>query len=318
MNKQTIRNSILLVITAAVWGFAFVAQSMGGDAVGPFAFNFLRFHLGALVLIPVILIKDKITGNKHKPKNKDDWKTLIVGGVLCGISLCVASNLQQLGINMGTPAGKAGFLTACYILIVPILGLFLKRRCPWTVWVGVVIALAGLYLLCLKEGQAFSVELRDIIVLLCAFCFSIQIMIIDKYSPLVDGVRLSCIQFAVAGGISSIPTFIFDMKMDIHAMQDIVVSLKHPEAYIPLLYAGIMSCGVAYTLQIIGQNGLNPTIACLIMSLESVFSVIGGWLILHENLSLRELIGCALVFIAICLAQIDIKSSKNKEKKKEL
>jgi len=312
MNKKTIRNSILLIITAAIWGFAFVAQSVGGEAVGPFAFNFIRFIMGSIVLIPVILIKDAITKGKQKPTNAKEKKTLFLGGILCGLALCVASNLQQLGINMGTPAGKAGFLTACYILIVPILGIFLKKKCPWTVWVGVVITLIGLFLLCMNPSEGFNVNKSDIIVLLCAFCFSIQIMIIDKFSPLVDGVRLSCIQFATAGVISAIPTFIFDMKADIANISTLINSVSQKEAIITLLYAGIMSCGVAYTLQIIGQNGLNPTVACLIMSLESVFSVIGGWLILSQKLSAKELIGCGLVFVAICLAQIDFKKSSNK------
>lgn len=315
MNTRRLRNSIFLVITAAIWGFAFVAQSVGGDAVGPFLFNFLRFVIGSIVLIPVILVKDTITHGKDKPISKKDYKTLIIGGILCGLSLCVASNLQQLGINMGTPAGKAGFLTACYILIVPILGIFFKKKCPITVWIGVVITLAGLFLLCINPKEGFSINASDLVTLACAFCFSIQIMIIDKYSPLVDGVRLSCLQFAVAGVISAIPSFIFDMKADISQIGTVINALSHMEAIIPVLYAGIMSCGVAYTLQIVGQNGLNPTIACLIMSLESVFSVIGGWIILHEALSPRELIGCVLVFVAICLAQIDFENIKKRPKK---
>ncbi|MCQ2494106.1 MAG: DMT family transporter [Lachnospiraceae bacterium] len=315
MNTRRLRNSIFLVITAAIWGFAFVAQSVGGDAVGPFLFNFLRFVIGSIVLIPVILVKDTITHGKDKPISKKDYKTLIIGGILCGLSLCVASNLQQLGINMGTPAGKAGFLTACYILIVPILGIFFKKKCPITVWIGVVITLAGLFLLCINPKEGFSINASDLVTLACAFCFSIQIMIIDKYSPLVDGVRLSCLQFAVAGVISAIPSFIFDMKADISQINTVISALSHKEAIIPVLYAGIMSCGVAYTLQIVGQNGLNPTIACLIMSLESVFSVIGGWIILHEALSSRELIGCVLVFVAICLAQIDFENIKKRPKK---
>ena len=312
MNKKTLKNSILLVITAAIWGFAFVAQSVGGDAVGPYVFNVVRFIIGSIVLIPVIFIKDAITKGKDKPKTKADVKNLIVGGILCGISLCVASNLQQVGITMGTSAGKAGFLTACYILIVPILSIFLKKKCPWTVWVGVVIALFGLYLLCIKAGQGFSIETHDLIVFSCAICFSIQILFVDKYSPLVDGVRLSCIQFAIAGTLSAMPAYIFDIKVDFSNAEVVLNSMLQKDALVPILYAGVMSCGIAYTLQIIGQNGLNPTIASLVMSLESAFSVLGGWLILGESLSLRELIGCALIFIAIILAQIEIKKKKRK------
>lgn len=314
MNKKTLKNSILLIITAAIWGFAFVAQSVGGDAIGPFAFNFVRFVIGAVVLIPVILVKDGITENRDKPKNAKEYKTLLIGGLFCGIALCIASNFQQLGINLGTTPGKAGFLTSCYILIVPILSIFFKKRCPWTVWVGVVITIAGLFLLCINPNEGFHVKTSDLIVLLCAFCFSVQIMIIDKYSPLVDGVRLSCIQFAVAGILSAVPTFIFDMKLDIKNINTIINSITQKEALITVLYAGVMSCGIAYTLQIIAQNGLNPTIACLLMSLESVFSVVGGWLILNQSLGLREIIGCCLVFSAICLAQIDFGSLRTKNK----
>lgn len=315
MNKKVIRNSILLVITAAIWGFAFVAQSVGGDAVGPFAFNFARFLIGSVVLLPVIAIRSAIGKDDRKPRNAKERKTLIIGGILCGIALCVASNFQQLGINMGTTPGKAGFLTACYILIVPILGIFLKKKCPWTVWVGVVLTLIGLFLLCINIKEGFNVQSSDLIVLVCAFCFSIQIMIVDKFSPMVDGVRMSCIQFATAGIISALPTFLFDMNANINNLSSVFGAFIQKEAIIALLYAGIMSCGIAYTLQIVGQEGLNPTIACLIMSLESVFSVIGGWIILSQALTGREIAGCAIMFFAICLAQIDfgsIKSRKNK------
>lgn len=304
MSAKKIRNSILLVITAAIWGFAFVAQSVGGEEAGPYIFNFIRFIIGAIVLLPVIGIKKALKKDDRAPKTKQDKKTLMLGGLLCGLSLGVASSCQQAGITMGTAAGKAGFITACYILIVPIIGIFLKKKCPWTVWIGVVLTLAGLFLLCINPSEGFKVSTGEILLIICAFCFSVQILFIDKYSPQVDGVRLSALQFLVAGIVSFIPTFIFEMKCNITNFPAILSNCTKPAALIPILYAGILSCGVAYTLQIIGQDGLNPTVASLIMSLESVFSVIGGWLILGEKLSVKELIGCVLMFVAICLAQI--------------
>lgn len=304
MSAKTIRKSLILLLTAAIWGFAFVAQSVGGDVIGPFAFNFSRFVIGAVVLLPIIGIKKISHKDTRAPKAKTDKKNLLVGGLLCGICLCAGSCLQQVGLYFGTNVGKAGFLTACYILIVPIIGLFLKKKCGINVWIGVALALVGLYLLCIKEG--FSIKGSDLIVLLCALFFSLQIMVIDHYSPLVDGVRLSCLQFATAGVISFILTIIIDLKGNILGLGGIFTTLfTDMYALIPVLYAGVLSCGVAYTLQIIGQEGLNPTIASLVMSFESVFSVLGGWLILHEKLSVKELVGCGLVFIAIMLAQIN-------------
>lgn len=308
MNVKKIRNSILLVITAAIWGFAFVAQSVGGEEAGPFIFNFVRFIIGAIVLLPVIGVKKALKKDASAPKTKEEKHTLLLGGLFCGLSLGIASSCQQAGITMGTAAGKAGFITACYILIVPILGIFLKKKCPWTVWIGVVLTLAGLFLLCINPSEGFRVSTGEILLIICAFCFSIQIMFIDKYSPMVDGVRLSALQFAVAGVISFVPTFIFEMNCNITKFTAVFCNCFKPAALIPILYAGILSCGVAYTLQIIGQDGLNPTVASLIMSLESVFSVIGGWIILGEKLSIKELIGCVLMFAAICLAQITPKS----------
>ena len=315
MTKKTIRNSLLLVLTAAIWGFAFVAQSIGGDAIGPSAFNLIRFPIGALVLLPFIGIRKLAGKDSRAPHGKKDRKNLILGGMFCGLALCVASSFQQFGITLGTSAGKAGFLTACYILIVPILGLFFKKRCGFTVWIGVAITLVGLYLLCM-DGS-FSVQFSDLLVLICALCFSVQILIVDHYCPIVDGVRLACIQFAFSGLFSIIPTFIFDMHCDISEIDGIINSLQNPNAVIPVLYAGVMSCGIAYTLQIVAQDGLNPTVASLLMSLESVFSVVGGCLILHQVPSLKEFIGCALMFVAICLAQIDpalFKKSRRIEK----
>lgn len=301
MKKQQLqlKNSLLLLLTATIWGVAFVAQSVGMDYVGPFTFNAVRSIIGALVLLPVIRVLDrqKPVQNLTPAEKKAGQKTLISGGVCCGIFLCLASNFQQLGIQY-TTVGKAGFITACYIVIVPILGLFMKKKCSPFIWAAVVMALIGLYLLCITDG--FSIGKGDFLVLICAVLFSLHILVIDYFSPKVDGVKMSCIQFFVCGILSGIPAVI----------------LEHPQissifsAWMPILYAGVMSCGVAYTLQIVGQKGMNPTVASLILSLESCISVLAGWLILRQNLSGREILGCIIMFGAIILAQLPQKSTE--------
>lgn len=300
---KTRRNSILLIITALIWGVAFVAQSEGGDAVGPYTFNGIRSLIGGMVLIPVIGILDRAKLTSRRPTNKEEKKTLMIGGICCGTILFVASSLQQFGIYLGTPVGKAGFLTACYIIIVPILGLFFKKTCGWNIWAGVVITVIGLYLLCMKGG--LQLQLSDVLIFLCAIVFAMHIMVVDHFSPLVDGVRMSCIQFWVCGILSLVPMMIFEMKPFSGGLLEWRIALASFDAWIPILYAGVMSCGVAYTLQIVGQEDVNPTIASLLMSLESVFSVIAGAVILHEFLTVREMIGCVLIFVAVVLAQIE-------------
>ena len=294
MNKVSWKNPILLFITAVVWGGAFVAQSVGTDYVGPFTFNFARCILGALVLIPCMFLLDRINGNaeKEEPKKEPmERKTLIIGGTCCGVALFAAGNLQQFGIQY-TSVGKAGFITAMYIVLVPVLGIFLKRKAGIKVWGGVLLAVAGLYLLCMTDG--LSVNFGDLLMLMCAFIFAIHILIIDYFSPKVDGVRMSCIQFLVCGLLSGVGMLLTE-TVDVQAM------LK---AWMPITYAGVMSCAVGYTLQIIGQKDMNPTVASLILSLESVVSVLAGWVLLGESLSLRELSGCVLMFAAIILAQL--------------
>lgn len=305
--SKTTRNSSLLMLTALIWGIAFVAQSAGGDAVGAYTFNCIRSIIGSIVLVPVIFFLDKLNLS-HKPETKAQKKTLWIGGICCGICLCLASNLQQLGITLGTPAGKAGFLTACYIILVPIVSLFLKKKCTWNVWIGVLLTVIGLYLLCISGS--FSLQFSDILLLFCALVFCFHILVIDHFSPLVDGVRMSCIQFLVSGLLSGIPMLFTELIPS--SLSQWLMQLNTLDAWIPILYAGICSCGIAYTLQIIGQQGVNPTIASLLMSLESVFSVLAGWIILHESLSLRELAGCLLIFIAIMLSQIPVKKGQNK------
>ena len=297
------KNKFLLLLTAFIWGVAFVAQSVGMDYVGPLTFNAVRFIIGAIFLIPCIAFLDKLkekenqAAGKNTPAAPQNKKVLITGGICCGIAIAAASTLQQYGIAY-TTVGKAGFITALYIVIVPILGIFLKKKPRLIIWFSVLLALVGLYFLCMTDSLSFSKG--DTLVLLCAFVFSLHIMIIDHFSPMVDGVRMSCIQFAVAGILCGIPALIFE-----HPTFSSLIA-----AWAPVLYAGILSCGVAYTLQIVAQKNYDPTVASLLLSLESVFSVLAGWVILHQSLSPREIFGCVLVFIAIILVQLPAPKAK--------
>lgn len=304
MNPK-LKNDALLVLTALIWGSAFVAQSVGMDYLGPFTFNSLRCLMGGLVLLPVIwFMGRKGPGGRKKTEPRtdtqngkinrelaEDKKTLWIGGVCCGIALAAASSLQQIGL-VYTSAGKAGFITALYILIVPVLGLFLGKKVGGKTWAGVGLAVLGMYFLCIKEG--FFISYGDFLVMICAFIFSLHILIIDYFSPKVDGVKLSCIQFWIAGILCALP-MILNEKPTPGAVA---------AAWLPLLYAGVLSCGVAYTLQIIAQKNTDPTVASLILSLESVFAALTGWLLINETLSPKELFGCVLVFTAIILAQL--------------
>ena len=283
------RGSVLLLLTAMIWGSALVAQSVSMDLIGPFTFQCVRSILGALVLLPVIAVFSR---GKKEP-TPEERRTQWVGGVLCGCAFFVAGSLQQIGLCY-TSAGKTGFITALYIVLVPCIGIFFHRRVGWNVWLGVLLAAAGLYLLCVTE--AFTVGTGDLLVFISAFAFAVHILIIDHFSPKTDGVKLSCMQFAVNAVLSGICMFLFEEP----AMGAIL------DCWLPIGYTGILSCGVAYTLQIIGQKDTDPTVASLLLSLESVFSALCGWLLLHEGLSGRELIGCALMFSAIILAQLKV------------
>lgn len=283
------KNNILLVLTALIWGCAFVAQSVGMDYVGPFTFNMARFLIGAIVLLPVIWFMDR--QRKTGAEKDAGQKTLIIGGICCGIALAVASTLQQWGI-LFTTVGKAGFITAMYIVIVPLLGIFIGKKVRPLIIGCVAIAVVGFYFLCMTESLRLG--LGDFLVLLCAIAFSIHILVIDHFSPKVDGVKMSAIQFLTAAIISAVPTLLWEQPVFTEILQ----------AWQPVLYAGVMSCGVAYTLQIIAQKNADPTVASLLLSLESVFSVLAGWVLLGQGLSLKELFGCVLIFCAIILAQL--------------
>ena len=295
MSKQ-LRAGLLLTLTALIWGSAFVAQSVGMDYVEPFTYLFSRNVIGGIILIPIMKFVDKFNGKENNPSAEpNDKRTLIIGGICCGIALFVASSFQQIGIKY-TSVGKAGFITSLYMIIVPIFGIFLKKHVPKKVWVAVVIAIIGMYFLCMT-GET-GINNGDILVLLCAVGFSLHILIIDHFSPKVDGVRLSCIQFWICALISFFPMVILEKPTFSMILA----------AWAPILYAGALSSGAGYTLQIIAQKDIEPTIASLICSLESVFSVLFGWLILHQALSGKELFGCALVFAAVILTQIPEKS----------
>ena len=296
--KQQIKSSLILLLTATIWGVAFVAQSVGMEYIGPFTFNAIRCVLGGMVLIPVILVlkKKKETGAENQ--EKEDKKTLWMGGIACGVILCIASNLQQFGI-MEASVGKSGFFTALYIVMIPVIGIFIGKRPEIKLWFCVALAVVGMYLLCMKDGS-FTIERADIMLLLCALAFSFHILVVDYFSPKVDGVKMSCIQFFVCGVLSAVG-MLFTETPDISNIQ---------AAWLPLLYAGLLSCGVGYTLQIVGQKGINPVIASLIMSLESVISALAGCVILGQVLSPKEILGCVLMFVAIIITQIPIGNKK--------
>ena len=301
MKKSDSKYSLMLLLTAAIWGFAFVAQSAGGDAVGPFTFNFIRNLIGAVILIPVILILDR-AGYGIKPVTKEDKKQLYLFGSLIGIVLFLATNLQQMGITYGRSAGKAGFITACYLILVPVIGIFLGKKIGIKIWFAVVLAMTGIYFLSVNgpEGIAWP----DILLLLSALFFAVQILMIDNFAAKVDSVRLAGMEFLICGFLSGVPSVIFERKKWTGGTDAAFGAFMNSQAWISILYAGIFSCGVAYTLQIVGQKKVEPTLASLLMSFESVFCVLGGWLILGERMSIRQIIGCVLVFVAILLAQL--------------
>lgn len=285
------------MLAALIWGSAFIFQKMGMDYIGPFLFGFFRFTLGALALLPVIWIFDKVKANKQEkgenaeaPTSFRD-KTLLAGALLCGLANFVAGSLQQVGI-VYTTAGKAGFITSMDIVIVPILLIFLKKKVAPATWLGVAIACFGLYLLCITEG--FTIQLGDGLVMGCAVAYSFQILLIDHYSERVDPVKLSCLQFLWAGILSGVVA-LFAETIDLQAIIDCAV---------PIIYVAILEVSVAFTLQVVGQKYTPPAIAAIIMSLEALFSAVCGALFLGETMTMKEMIGCGLMLLAFIVAQI--------------
>ena len=287
MNAFTLRQSLLLFLTAFIWGCSFVAQAVGMDHVGPFTFTACRTLLGALFLTPFVLYR-----RKRETAPAPLGKTFLLGAFFCGLCLFAGESFQQFGLVHDTEVGKAGFITSLYIVIVPLLGVFFHRLPGAQVWLAVAIALGGLYLLCWNGSAAIGPG--EMLLFGCSGLFSLHILIIDHFSPLVDGVKLSCVQFFVAGVFCAVPALLFEQP----TLSGVL------GAWGPILYAGVLSCGVAYTLQVVAQKHVEPTLASLTLSLESVFSVLAGWLLLHQTLTARELGGCVLMFCAIVLAQL--------------
>lgn len=302
-NQKALRGSLMLLFIAIIWGAAFVAQRAGMNHIGPFAFNGIRMLLGGLVMIPVVRLLDRKTPDevRRAPERIRDQR---IAGLLCGIFLFIASSLQQVGL-VTTSAGKAGFITALYVVLVPVAGLLIFHIHPGKmIWAGVGLAVVALYLLCIP-ASGFQVESGDLLVTGCALCFTTQILVIDRYAARVNGAALARDEFFITGALSMIIA-LFTEKIAWEGIR---------EAMIPLLYTGILSSAVGYTLQIFGQRDVNPTLASLLMCLESVFAVFTGALILGERMSLREGIGCVLMFSAVILAQISpVLSAKRKEK----
>ena len=304
MKYNQLRQVVFPILAAFIWGTAFVAQDLCADSIGAFAFNATRYFIAVLALLVVILISDKLKKNKptltaqeKKVANKQLW----LGGLCCGAALAIASNFQQAGLVAGTDAGKAGFITALYVVLVPVFGLFFKRKVSLPTWIAVVLSVVALYLLCIKGD--FSLAPGDLLVLVCAVCFAVHILVIDHFTAYCDGVKLSCLQFLFAGIISTICMFIFE-DVDFAAILSCAL---------PLLYVGIFSCGVGYTLQILAQKDSNPTVVTILLSLESVFAVIAGAIILKQQMTVREYIGCAIMFAAVILAQIQFPTRQKAE-----
>jgi len=291
MNKN-LRGALTLLLAAIIWGFAFVAQSVGMENVGAFTFQASRMLLASLVLLPTALIfskiREKATGEKEPFLDK---KTLLAG-TACGVFLFGAASLQQIGIAY-TSVGHAGFLTALYLLIVPLLGIFTGKKVSMRIWLCILLALAGLYLLFMTE-EGFTMSLGDVLATLCAFVFALHIITVDKLAGALDGIKVSLVQMTFAGLISLVCAFIFEEPR----LSGIIA------AWIPIAYTGVLSCGVAYTLQIVGQKYAEPTVASIVMSLESVFSVIAGALLLFQIPSIYELAGCTLMFAATIISQL--------------
>ena len=293
MTKTQLKANILLLLTAAIWGLAFVAQKVGAEYVGAFTFNGIRFALGSISLIPLILLlnKKKENNDVKKEEGGNSLKHTIRAGIIVGCALFIATSLQQTGV-MYTTAGKAGFITGLYMVIVPILGLFLKQKVNNTTWIGIVIAIIGLYLLSINED--FSISKGDLLVLIGSVGWAIHILLIDNFTKKIDPLKLSSIQFATCSILSLLVAFIFE---DIN-----MVGIS--AALVPILYGGLLSVGVAYTLQVVAQKNAKPSHAAILLSMESVFGAIGGAMFLGERIGSRGLVGCVLIFIAIIVSQL--------------
>ena len=313
MKHNQVRQVVFPILAAFIWGTAFVAQDVCADVIDTFTFNAIRSYVAVVVLLIIMAIFDRV--NKDKPsltaiQRKAANRQMWIGGICCGTALAIASNFQQAGISAGTDSGKAGFITALYVVLVPVFGLFFKRRVSLPTWIAVVLSVVALYLLCIKGD--FSLAPGDLLILVCAVCFAVHILVIDHFTASVDGLRLSCVQFLVAAVLATIAKVVcvvlglngtgdITSATSIFAMPDWDAILA---CTLPILYVGVFSSGVGYTLQILAQKDSNPTVVTILLSLESVFAVIAGAIILKQQMSVREYIGCAIMFAAVILAQI--------------
>lgn len=301
MNKKKYTSTLILLSAAIIWGFAFAAQDAASD-MGAFTLGFARSIIAGIFLLGVVIASDKVTGSERRLISRrgiDLNKSELIGGMIIGAVLVIASAFQQIGINSGTDGGKAAFITALYVVLVPIYALALKKRAAINVWISIAIAVVGFYLLCITEE--LTVAPSDLLVVAAAMLFPIHILTIDHFSPRCDGIRMSMVQFFFAAALNLLIALIFEGPAELGA---IVPNL------LPMLYLGIGSSGIAYTLQIIGQKNVPPATASIVLSLESVFGVVGTALFLGKTLSLREYVGCAVVLFAVILSQIDIKVIK--------
>ncbi len=295
--SKSLTSNLLLMLTAIIWGFAFVAQRAGMEHVGPFTFNGIRFLLGCVTLLPLLYFQGKTVNRKGLAGGK--WsRDDVTGGLLAGLVMFMAVSWQQFGI-VHTTAGKAGFITGLYVILVPVVGIFIRQKTSANVWAGAVVAAIGLYFLSITEN--FTIAMGDSLVLISALFFTFHILIIGKFSARANIIRLSVLQFFVCAVLSLVAAF---------ATETIEISGVF-DATVPILYGGIFSVGIAYTLQVAGQKHAHPSAASIILSLESLFAVIGGWLILNEQMSVRNLIGCALMLTGMILAQIRFRKSES-------
>lgn len=290
--KQHLKGNLMLLLTAMIWGAGFVAQSEGMKYVGPLTMQTCRYFLAGLVLLPVIALRDRSGASVNRPRTRAEYHHLHLCGFICGTILFVSSTIQQYGL-VYTTVGKSGFITALYIIMVPLIGIFLHQKAGLNIWIGVVLSVVGLYFLCMSGGLG-GINIGDVLTLVCSLGFAVHIQYIDRVSGNVECVRLSCIQFFVSALWAALGMLIFETP-SLAAIASCAV---------PILYAGVLSGGAGYTLQILGQQYTSPTVASLLMSLESVFAAIFGWILLHQALSPRELLGCGLMFTAIILAQL--------------
>lgn len=312
MNKTKLKGNFILLLTAIIWGISFVSQREGMEYIEPNTFNGIRTWLGCAVLLPFVFLRERKKSAEEKAIEKKNKKALLISGIICGCLLCTATTLQTYGMAdrllqgfglHGTTAGKSGFITAMYMILVPFLGLFFKKRPSWIAVLSAFVALGGLSLLCLTGEETGSLNFGDFLTMLCAIIFALHILAIDHFSPSVDGVKLSCLQFFVSGAINIVLMFVFEKPQ-------ISLILQCSTA---ILYSGIMSCGVAYTLQVVGQRYTDPASASILMSLESVFAVLAGTILLQERMTPWEVLGCILMFAAILLVQLpDILAAKKR------